>query len=399
MLSFAFESLPGKMHMTTFASSSKRRFIVTAGLLAAGAALSLTACGSSDDSLDTLSASLSGDQEAPQRVVSGATGTGSFTLNRSSRTLSGSVALDGVTPSLVHIHAGAADTAGAVLFPLTIVSPQLATLAPTVLTPLQVTALDAGELYVNVHSGLHPDGEIRGQLGREVFTSQLNGLQETTPVVTAGAGKGTLVLDPATRTITGGVTLTGFTATVAQVQAGAFGSNGAIRVALVNLGGGIFAIPAPTVLTPVEVATLRAGGFYFNAGSGANPNGEVRGQIGQRVLLATATGAQEVPPNASTATGRGVLTYDQRTRALQGNLTLTGMTATMAHIHLGAAGNNGPIVVTLAETFNGSGVWAVPANTTLTAEQGTALLGLGMYYNAHSGAFAGGEVRGQLLVQ
>jgi hypothetical protein len=133
-----------------------------------------------------------------------------------------------------------------------------------------------------------------------------------------------------------------------------------------------------------------------NAHSDANPTGEVRGQIGQRVLVGDASGAQEVPANASTASGRAFVTYDQTTRQMQGSITLQGMTATVAHIHMAAAGTNGPVVFDLAETATGSGVWALPSGTVLNAEQAAALLAGEMYFNVHSAAFSAGEIRAQL---
>jgi hypothetical protein len=378
-------------------------------VLSITAALALAACGGGDGNgynntpaavaPETITASASGDQEAPSRVASGATGAATFSLDRATRTLSGSVAIDGVDATLAHIHAGATGSAGAVVFPLTLAGSQ-ATLAPTVLTDAQLATLDGGGFYANIHSAANPTGEIRGQLGREVFTASLSGAQETTPVTSAGSGNGFIELNPATREISGEVEITGFTSTVAHIHAGAFGSNGAIQIPLEDHGGhGHYTVPAKTVLTTAQVDSLRAGGLYFNVHSSTNAGGEIRGQIGQRVLLGSASGAQEVPSNGSAATGRAFATYDQRTRALQGSITLTGMTATVAHIHMAAAGSNGPVVFALAETSAGSGVWAVPANTTLTAAQAKALLTDGMYFNAHSAQFAGGEIRAQLLAQ
>ena len=104
--------------------------------------------------------------------------------------------------------------------------------------------------------------------------------------------------------------------------------------------------------------------------------------------------AQEVPTNASTATGVGSLVIDPATRAASGAITLTGMTATMAHIHLGAPGANGGVIIGL--TGAGGGVWNVPANATLTAEQFKAFKQGNLYFNAHSAAFPGGEIRGQI---
>jgi CHRD domain len=372
--------------------------------LAAGISFFVVACGGGggyDDppagQTETITSVLSGDQEAPERVNSGATGTATFTLDRATHTLSGTVEVDGVSATLAHIHAGAAGAAGAVVLPLTLAAGQPATLAPTVLSEDQLQSLDAGGLYVNVHSDANPTGEIRGQLGRDVFTARLSGDQETTPVASAGSGLGFVALDPITRQLTGEVEVDGFDSTVAHIHAGAFGSNGAVLIELEDHGGhGHYTVPANTVLTTEQVESLRAGGLYFNAHSDANPTGEVRGQIGQRVLLGDASGAQEVPANVSTATGRAFVTYDQVTRQVQGSITLQGMTATVAHIHMAAAGTNGPVVIELAETAAGSGVWALPSGTVLNAEQAAALLAGEMYFNAHSAAFSGGEIRAQV---
>jgi hypothetical protein len=70
------------------------------------------------------------------------------------------------------------------------------------------------------------------------------------------------------------------------------------------------------------------------------------------------------------------------------------LAATAAHIHIGAPGVNGPIIVPLTDA--GNNVWVVPANTRLTAEQLKAYKQGNLYYNAHSTQFPGGEIRGQI---
>lgn len=378
-------------------------FSLRSSALAAAAAILLSACGGGgyDEPAaapaETLAAVLSADQEVAA-VDSGAFGSATLTLQRSTRTLSASVTTDGVTATAAHIHAGAAGSNGAVVLPLAL-SANGAALASTVLTQAQLDSLDAGELYLNIHSAAHAGGEIRGQIGREVFTARLSGAQETTPVASAASGSGRLVLNPVTRALSGGIELQGITATAAHIHAGAFGSNGAVVIALEDGGQGRYSVPANTLLSAAQVDALRAGEFYFNAHSATHAGGEIRGQIGRRVLLASASGADEVPSNGSAASGSAFVTYDPTNRTIQGAITLSGMTATVAHIHMAAAGVNGPVVVALSETAAGSGVWAVPADTRLSAEQAAALLSGGMYFNAHSAAFATGEIRGQLIAQ
>lgn len=110
-----------------------------------------------------------------------------LSLDRATRTLSGNVIVDGVVPTVAHIHSGAAGTTGPVSVALTVAPANAVSLAPTVLTPAQLASLDAGELYVNIHSAANPTGEIRGQLGREVYTAVLSGGQETNPVASVAA--------------------------------------------------------------------------------------------------------------------------------------------------------------------------------------------------------------------
>lgn len=105
------------------------------------------------------------------------------------------------------------------------------------------------------------------------------------------------------------------------------------------------------------------------------------------------TGDQEVPPVSTAASGKGsVKVADDG--SISGNVTTTGLDATMAHIHLAAAGKNGPVIVPLVKTSDG--VWAVPPGAKLTAEQLKAFQAGDLYVNVHTAANKGGEIRAQL---
>jgi CHRD domain len=378
------------------------------GVLASlGVAAGLVACGGGGDyggdapaaqpAAERITATLSGEQEAPAPIATAAFGNATFDLNRGASTLQGTVTVDGVQATVAHIHVGEAGTAGDVVFPLT-VQGNTATLASTTLTAAQLADLDAGKFYVNVHSAKNAKGEIRGQIGREVYVVQLDGTQEPTPVVTQAKGEGRLILDPKTGDLGGEIELSGFTATAAHLHAGAAGVNGDKLIVLQDHGGhGHFEVPANTKLSAAQMDSLRAGGLYVNVHSAANPNGEVRGQIARRVIVANASGAQEVPANNSTATAKGIVVYDPLTRGTEARLVVSGMDATVAHIHMAAAGSNGPIAVALAKEASTAATWVSTADLKLTAEQALALLSGGMYFNAHSASFDKGEVRGQIV--
>jgi hypothetical protein len=360
----------------------------------------LTACGSSDGGViapETFQVTLTGDQEAPKAIASAANAKASLSLDRATRTISGSIVVDGFVPTLAHIHTGDAGVAGPVTFPMT-VSGNTATLAPTQLTAAQLATLDAGGFYFNVHSAAHPDGEIRGQIGREVFIAHLTGSQETKPVESAAVGDGRLVLNPMTGAVSGEIVLSRIEAKAAHVHTGAFGADGAILIPLQKSGAQArFTVPSGTVLKPDELAKLRAGGMYFNVHSAEHPDGEIRGQIGRRILLASASGEQEVPSNSSKASGRGYVVYDAANRKAEGKFSLTGIAATMAHIHQAPVGKNGAIVLPLVQAAAGSSDWLLPATTpSLSFELAHALLNEGLYYNAHSAALPAGEIRGQI---
>lgn len=104
-------------------------------------------------------------------------------------------------------------------------------------------------------------------------------------------------------------------------------------------------------------------------------------------------GAQEVPPVSTRAAGSGVLTINQD-MSVSGGIATTGVAATMAHIHVGKAGANGPVAVTL--TRNGDYGWTVPPGAKLTEAQYQAYRAGELYVNVHSEAHKGGEIRGQL---
>lgn len=371
-----------------------------AGVLALGVA----ACGGGDDNeqvattSSTLTATLSGDQETTP-TVTGALGTGTLTLTLPTRTLSGGIAINGMTASAAHVHLGEVGTNGAVIVNMTESSPgsgSWAVASDTVLTEAQAAAFATGGLYFNAHTAENPGGEIRGQIGREVLAAQLSARQEIPTNNSIATGTGLVSLDPVTRRFTARMTLNGVAATVAHIHLGDVGANGGVIFPLTQTaaGSGIWVSAADATMTDAQITTLKGGGMYFNAHSAAFPGGEIRGQINRNVGSATMNAVQEVPTNASTATGVGRMLVDPYTRGASGGITLTGMTATMAHIHLGAAGANGPVIITL--TNAGGGVWNVPANTTLTADQMKAFKQGNLYFNAHSTAFPGGEIRGQI---
>jgi hypothetical protein len=102
--------------------------------------------------------------------------------------------------------------------------------------------------------------------------------------------------------------------------------------------------------------------------------------------------SEEVPPAQSSGSGSGSIRVAED-GSVSGSVSTTGVQGTMAHIHQGAKGANGPVIVPL--TKNGD-TYTVPAGAKLNAAQMSALKSGGLYVNVHSDKYKGGEIRGQL---
>jgi hypothetical protein len=107
----------------------------------------------------------------------------------------------------------------------------------------------------------------------------------------------------------------------------------------------------------------------------------------------TLTGSNEVPPATTSATGTANITVGAD-RSVKATVTATGMTATASHIHMGAAGSNGPVIVPF--TKSGDNAFSAAPDAKLTEEQFAAYKAGKLYVNVHSAKDPGGEIRGQL---
>lgn len=107
----------------------------------------------------------------------------------------------------------------------------------------------------------------------------------------------------------------------------------------------------------------------------------------------TLTGAQEVPPVDTQASGTSSIAVIGD-KTLVGRVQTSNLNATAAHIHQGAPGQNGPVIIPLVKTADN--VWSVPANTMLTSAQFDAYRAGNLYVNVHSAANPNGEIRAQL---
>ena len=352
----------------------------------------------------TYNVNLSGSQEVPA-VTTMSMATAVVEIDEDLPAFSVSVDVSGLTDVTgVHVHDGGIGMNGPVAFPLTDAGNGTYVLAETNISPSNLDALTSGEWYLNVHTTANPNGEVRGQIVPDttaVVTFSLSGSQEVPAVDTMAMGSGYALFDTTNNNVSLVAVTTIENATMAHIHTGFAGENGDVLVGLVESEStaGVWMTDGSIALDEATATQLLAGGHYVNVHTAANTGGEIRGQITPdniEVYGIIANGLQEVPAVTTTASGAGAFTLNTSTGALSGSVTITGMTANMAHIHEGEMGVNGDVLIGL--TAGTSGMWSVPANTTLTAEQMNVMADGGLYTNFHSDAFPSGEIRGQITL-
>ncbi len=124
-------------------------------------------------------------------------------------------------------------------------------------------------------------------------------------------------------------------------------------------------------------------------------------------FTATLSGVHEIPVPV-TSTGNGSVQVRMRGTTVTVSGSFSGLVSDFdptvdggAHLHLGYAGQAGPIAVSLTTTLDADsrgGSFAAADNTfTVTAEQAAAIAARGMYVNIHSVTYPAGEIRGQVV--
>ena len=134
--------------------------------------------------------------------------------------------------------------------------------------------------------------------------------------------------------------------------------------------------------------------FYVNVHNGDFPNGAIRAQL-ESGAFAVATGAAEVPdPGDTDGTGMAVFTGGDT------GLNYAAMVQNIdppnaSHIHRGASGVPGPVVIDLASSYPGNMATGSAALSDALLQE---IIGnpTGFYFNVHNAAFPNGAVRGQL---
>ena len=250
------------------------------------------------------------------------------------------------------------------------------------------------------------------------FGGPLTGAQEVPAVVTAATGEGTAVISPHGSTITYIVTYSGLSgaAVAAHIHTGAAGVAGGVILPLTVSASPMVGTLTAANFTPSgaittfaqAVAALKAGNTYFNIHTAANGGGEIRGQIVAKgdASFASLAGFQEVPAVATSATGNGWVLVSTDGSTLTYYVAYSGLSgaAAAAHIHTGVVGVAGGVILPLAVSASPmvgtltAADFAASGSVTTFAEAVAAIQAGNTYFNIHTAAHPGGEIRGQIGV-
>lgn len=241
-----------------------------------------------------------------------------------------------------------------------------------------------------------------------MFTAKIDGSQEVPAVTTTATGTGTFVLSANGTQLTYHITVNGLSGAItgSHFHNAAAGTGGGVVKAFSfsgNTASGTWtSADANQPLTDLLLSELLKGKLYVNIHTAANPGGEIRGQV----LLSTGVGfsaklegSQEVPAVTTTASGTGSVRLNTD-GTVSYDITAGGLTPTAAHFHNAATGTAGGVAKSITLTNNtGAGVWASgDASQPLTDLLLRELVKGRLYMNVHTAANAGGEIRGQVLL-
>jgi len=373
-------------------------------------------CIISEAQTQQFTARFDGAQEEPTSVTTAASGTGVFQLT--SAGLRFNITVTGLSGpiALAHFHNGRFGVDAGIV--RTITGDFVGNTATGIwtstdvepLTPALLQALRDGDIYVNVHTGLNPGGEIRGQLVPSGRFAELDQAQEVpAPMAAPGAsGLGFFTLSDAglsfnitARDLSGPIAGAHFHNAARGVPGGIVRTltftTPAANPATVT---GVWTSSDPEPLTPALVQELRNGNIYVNVHTALNPTGEIRGQVDPTILGPEFDGAQEAPPVISAGKAVGLVTLTPQ--GIRFNVTVSGLSGPIvaAHFHNGPRFLDGPIVRTITPSFIGnaaSGIWTATDPEPLTPPLIDALKAGNLYLNIHTTANPDGEIRGQIV--
>jgi hypothetical protein len=359
-------------------------------------------------------ADMNGTQETPS-VNTSAIGLAGVFLSQDGSKLRINAVVNGLSGPITgaHLHRGAPKQAGPIVADLTLlvtgnsISGTIDTLAGF------LADLKSGNVYLNVHTASHPNGEIRGQvlpIPGIPFEGMLDAAQEEPATTATAEGLSLMWLNPTLDTLSLNMLMSGLSGPIedALLVNGRPGEVGSVDADLLFkvTGDRIVGKLAPAQgLTAKLITDLIGGKAYVNILTGAFPGGEIRGQVYPLARDGYAfdiCGAQETPEVNIGASGTGIVSIDRLQTNAHYMIVTEGLSGTPsgAHFHAGMRGVAGPVIKNLSSVFTspyGFGYWKdADTASPFTLDMSRALKTDSLYFNIHTAAHPGGEIRGQV---
>jgi hypothetical protein len=271
-----------------------------------------------------------------------------------------------------------------------------------------VDDLRNGGLYLNIHSAMFSGGEIRGQIVKKSglsFDGWANGLQENPAINSTAKGLFVGSINSTLDSVFISAITDGLSGPIANAHfhTGVLGTNGGVAIGLGStVVGKTFGGNSGFPINGIQLFNLLKGSMYVNVHTAANAGGEIRGQVYRTAAEGFSFDLcqeQEVsrPLNNPNSIGQGYFSYNRELNDAYLVVNTTNMSSALtgAHIHNGAKGANGSVVLNfLSKMTNGSAAFNL--DTTFTSALYNIIkLGNG-YVNVHTTNNAGGEIRGQI---
>jgi hypothetical protein len=238
---------------------------------------------------------------------------------------------------------------------------------------------------------------------RATHIARLDGESEQpAPILSDGTGIAIMRFDPAAKRLEYRISVSD----LADVRAAHFHSGRADTI-----GPVIHTITLPSTfatnhtvtgvwegITSQDSLRLMRGTIYINFHTGANPGGEIRGQV-DRIpnLVASLSAREETDSVRSDGGGDALIVLDPIAKRLDYLITFGGLTgpARAAHFHRGAKGVAGDVAATIdlgSREGRAAGSWVDISDADMAL-----LLDRKIYINIHTDSNSKGEIRGQVV--
>ncbi len=349
-------------------------------------------------------------------------GLATFRLGKSKKWMNVRCIADDLTGAVTsaHLHMGGAGTSGAVMVDLSSMingNSIEGAFDASAVTGLW-DSLEAGSVYLNLHTTANAGGEIRGQLMRDkhlTFDAWLDTAQLSTAPTVTGTPMGlaytyfswdmdTLWYDLLAYGLSDSIT-------AIHIHDGLAGTGGAVSHDMSSGINGNRVMGMITGLSASDAAKMLRGENYINLHTAANANGEIRGQLykyarnGYNMWL---NGDQQSPAISVNGMGSGIVSVDRDMTNAHIMVVYSGLTDSTlsAHFHNAPVDSSGPVIYDLSSwlSLTGNddaafGYWdSADVATPFNSSHAAMFWDEEMYINVHTDAYNSGELRSQTFM-